>query len=95
MNLTKKIHEEIGTHYIYLGERTFKVFTLGKCENCGGDVQEVNAVNLIKPPSHVLDRLTNYEPFNNGNMPPEIFWDDELNMTVCEMCEGKGRIVND
>jgi len=74
--------QDLGTHY---HPETKTIFTLGKCENCERDIQEANAVTVVKIPQPVLDRLKIYD----GELPYEIFWDDELGMTACEGCNGE------
>jgi hypothetical protein len=72
------------THYKTEGPERHIGFELGTCENCGRLVQEANAVTLCEPEKKLqYFGLKEWE----GELPPEIFWSDELNMSVCEVCE--------
>jgi hypothetical protein len=72
------------THYISECEGKHFAFELGKCENCGGDVQEPNPINIVESERKMKHfGLKKWE----GSLPPEIFYDEEKGCCVCEECE--------
>lgn len=61
---------------------TNTVFELGICENCGGIVQEVNAVKLYNIPAPIMDRLLFVD-----DLPPEVtIIDGDTGECGCEAC---------
>jgi hypothetical protein len=63
---------------------TKKVFTLGKCENCDGEVQEPNAVTVTNLKDVDKSELTEYK---ETVLPPEMYWNDALECATCEDCD--------
>ena len=72
------------THYQTEAANRHYAFELGTCENCGGKVQEANAVTLCEP-----ERTVKYYGLKKweGALPPEIFYSDEKGCCVCESCQ--------
>ena len=66
--------------YFHLPTKT--VFDLGKCENCGGEIQEPNAITVTNLDFVDKSGLTEYKHFE---LPPQIWWDDDIG-PVCEVC---------
>ena len=71
------------THYCTNNPNSHLGFELGKCETCGGDVQEANAVNLCEPENRMASLgLKKWE----GVVPAEQFYNEDTDMCVCENC---------
>ena len=64
------------------------LFSTGTCETCTRQIQEPNAVTLF-PTASQLTRIESGKcklrlwP-EDKPLPPEIWWDDDLEQTVCD-----------
>ena len=70
------------THYHHAdGDKWAVLFTPDKCENCGGDVQAVNAVNVLVRDAerHGLKRWP-------GDLPAEGWYCEETGGECCDNC---------
>lgn len=70
------------THYVIdpRNKTLVTAFRLGKCENCKGDVQEANSIN-IDPEGAKRLRLKRMD-----YLPAEVTMDDEGDTTYCDDC---------
>jgi hypothetical protein len=74
---------ELGSHYWTESEYKHLAFQKGVCENCGGDVQEANAVWIMEPESKCKSvGLKKHD----GERLPEIYYSEEKGCCVCEDC---------
>ena len=69
------------THYRPTHGGMSHLFTLGKCENCGGDVQEPNSI-LVETKACRAFGLIQLP----GQLPAETSYSNELECEVCENC---------
>lgn len=73
------------------GMGSFKIFTLDKCDNCGGDVELPNAISIQSPLSLMVD--SHLKPTSEADYP-EAYPCDECGDYYCSNCtctHGKGR----
>lgn len=60
-----------------------KLFSTDTCETCEREVMAPNAVTLFPDDTGRLPASTYRWPADEP-LPPEIWWDDELEQTICE-----------
>lgn len=68
------------------GREQGTMFSTDRCETCGRTVQQPNAVTIFPKPGQ-LEKLgirTWEKP-----LPPEIWWDEDLEQTVCDRADCK------
>lgn len=75
------LHKESGTW-----------FTMGECEFCGGEVQEVNAVKVS--PNDFDTLIDNMGIIEVDSLPPELDVDED-GETFCEACGGASHYEDD
>jgi hypothetical protein len=77
------------THYVVdpRNKELVTAFELGKCENCKGDIQEVNAIN-IDPEGAKRLRLKKMD-----YLPAEVTAEEGHDTTYCDECVGQAEEV--
>lgn len=73
------------SHFYVAPDGRITLFTLGDCEHCGGATCEPNAVGGMDS----FGVYVNLGLRELENLPPEIWFDEELGHTTCDDCVGR------